>query len=415
MEHIAFLLFLHRIFFLSMNQRVSIFLAFIALLFTLSCHRDSSNKQYDTKSEAVIRIVGTLEGGAGAEVMLEEMGAREFIPIDTVECDQTGSFEFSFGADHIAFYVLRYETRNRVTLLIEPGETLHFSGSVQDEVVYSVKGSRGSELLKELSDQHQKTLVALGDISRSNMEVMDDPDYVSIKQNLDRKFDSVTSLFHDYSLRFIHTHGESLAILVALYNLYGQGLPVFHPEKDLAVYRYVDSVLYDTYSGFDAVDLLHAQVSEALLLQEQGAHFQSIQPGEIAPDFVSSRPDGSELALSDLRGNYVLINFWAGWSQLSREENGILKQADSAYREFPFRILQVSLDEEMGIWIAAIKEDDLDWEQVSDLLRWDSPVVNLYQVEKIPSNVLVDPDGKVVETDLLGNRLLEKLESIFNP
>jgi peroxiredoxin len=202
---------------------------------------------------------------------------------------------------------------------------------------------------------------------------------------------------------------------VALYNLYGQGLPVFHPEEDLEVYRYVDSVLYAQHSGFEAVDLLHAQVSEAAFLQEQTTHFQSIQPGEIAPDFVSSRPDGSELALSDLRGNYVLVSFWAGWSQLSREENRMLKQAISTFREYPFKILQVSLDEDKNVWTSAIREDELEGEQVSDLLRWDSPVASLYQVEKIPSNVLVDPSGKVVETDLLGDELIEKLEFIFTP
>jgi peroxiredoxin len=247
------------------------------------------------------------------------------------------------------------------------------------------------------------------------MEIMGDPAYPSEKMELDRKFDSVTSEFRDYSLSFIHTNPESLAILVALYNLYGQGLPVFHPEEDLEVYRYVDSALSAHYSGFEAVDLLHAQLSEATFLQEQSAHFQSIRPGEIAPDFVSSRPDGSELALSDLRGNYVLISFWAGWSQLSREENGILNQAVSTFREYPFKLLQVSLDETKQVWTSAIREDRLEGEQVSDLLRWDSPVVNLYQVDRIPSNVLVDPSGKVVETDLLGNELLEKLESLFNP
>jgi peroxiredoxin len=398
-----------------MNIKSAILIASAAMLFTTSCKRKDSNRSSNLREASVIQIEGKIDSGEGSEVLLEEMGARAFIPIDTVMCDASGSFEFNFTADQVAFYVMRYGARNRVTLLLEPGERLLFSGSMADESDYVVKGSHGSELLKELSDRHQKTLKALEEISSRNMEIMGDPSYASMKMKLDRKFDSLTSDFHDFSLNFIHTNRESLAILVALYNLYGQALPVFHPEADLEVYRFVDSVLYTQYSGFEAVDLLHSQLSEAILLQEQSAHFQSIQPGEIAPDFVSSRPDGSELALSDLRGNYVLVSFWAGWSQLSRDENGILNQANSTYREYPFKILQVSLDENREVWTAAIREDGLEGEQVSDLLRWDSPVVNLYQVEKIPSNILVDPSGKVVAADLLGNELLEKLESIFNP
>ena len=397
-----------------MQQQTAAFIAFSVMLIAMGCHNNEPTQQFSPGSATDIQIEGTLEGGAGSEVLLEEMGARAFIPIDTVVCDGSGFFEFNFSADQVAFYVLRYGTRNRATLLIEPGEELLFSGSIKDESVYSVKGSRDSELLKKLSDAHQKALRELAVISRSNMEIMGDPAYASEKMELDRKFDSVTSEFRDYSLSFIHTNPESLAILVALYNLYGQGLPVFHPEEDLEVYRYVDSALSAHYSGFEAVDLLHAQLSEATFLQEQSAHFQSIRPGEIAPDFVSSRPDGSELALSDLRGNYVLISFWAGWSQLSREENGILNQAVSTFREYPFKLLQVSLDDSREVWINAIQEDRLgDWYHVSDLNRWETPAADLYYLEKIPSNVLVDPGGRIVATDLFGKRIIDKLDLIF--
>ena len=139
-----------------------------------------------------------------------------------------------------------------------------------------------------------------------------------------------------------------------------------------------------------------------------------IQNGEIAPDFVSSRPDGSDLALSDLRGNYVLLSFWAGWSYMSRDENSVLKKAQELYGRFNFRILQVSFDDSRETWLHAIKEDGLDWEHVSELKRWETQVADLYHVEKIPSNVLVDPSGRVVETDLFGDRLLEELELIFS-
>ena len=138
-----------------------------------------------------------------------------------------------------------------------------------------------------------------------------------------------------------------------------------------------------------------------------------LQKGEIAPDFVSSQPDGEELALYDLKGNYVLLSFWAGWSRLSREENVTLREAYEKYQHQPFRILQVSLDEEKNSWTEAILEDELIWDHVSDLMRWESGVVDLYRIEKIPSTLLIDPSGRIIETDLFGNRLLETLEAIF--
>jgi peroxiredoxin len=395
--------------------RLTVIISTSLILLAYGCLKQKPGQTVETSESGTVQITGNLEGGVGQRVLLEEMGAREFIPVDTVVCNASGSFKISFVAAEVAFYVLRYGENKRITLLIEPGEQVELSGSMEESGSYTVQGSIGSKLLHQLSEQHQWTLAALGEITRKNMELVSDPEYATLKSELDRKFDSITSAFHEYSVQFIKTHSESLAILVALYNLYGQGLPVFHPSDDMDVYRYVDSALYSQYSGIEAVDLLHAQITEASLSLGQDEHLQSLQQGEIAPDFVSSRPDGSQLALSDLKGNYVLVSFWAGWSALSREENAFLKKAFQTYSGHRFKILQVSLDDSLEDWAGAIDADGLEWDQVSDLQRWDSPVADLYRVEKIPSNVLVDPFGRVVDRDLLGERLLVILESIFNP
>ncbi|MGW8316903.1 MAG: thioredoxin-like domain-containing protein [Bacteroidales bacterium] len=375
------------------------------------------DKSSDGRGKASHQIVlkGTLDNGAKSQVWIEEMAAREFIPIDTVNCDSEGHFALSFPAEGPAFYVLHYGTDQRATLLMEPGEEPVFTGTLGEGNSYRIQGSPGSLLLNELSEEHLRTLKALGEVARRNMELSSDPNFSLLKPGLDRKFDSITASFRDYSLRFIKENSESLSILIALYNLYGQGLPVFHPSEDLGVYQYVDSVLYIRFPDVEAVELLHAQIAEAEIGMERDEHMAGLQKGKIAPDFVSSRPDGSELALSDLRGNYVLISFWAAWSKVSREENRVLKEAYETFRQYPFTILQVSLDDDREEWIRVIREEGLAWEQVSDLQRWDSPVANLYRVEKIPSNVLVDPEGRVVDTDILGDALKTTLESIFTP
>ncbi len=377
------------------------------------CLRKGTHDTEQGSYQNSVRIRGRIENGAHEIVRLEEMAAREFIPLDTVTCDGSGAFEITFTPEGVAFYVLRYGPSGYVTLLIEPGEQISFTGHLGNTDTYQVEGSPGSALLRSLAVEHKATLNRLGDITRKNMAYASSPDYVERKGVFDRQFDSITSGFHDYSLRFIHDHSGSLAILVALYNLYGQALPVFDPETDLAVYRYADSVLMNRYSEFEAVQLLHAQVTEAVHLMNSDKQIDHLQKGEIAPDFVSSRPDGSQLALSDLRNDYVLLSFWAGWSRLSRDENETLREAMRLFGKRNFRILQVSFDDNREIWTRAIREDSLAWDHVSDLRRWETPVADLYHVEKIPFMVLIDPAGRVVESNLPGEELITRLQSIF--
>ena len=397
-----------------MIKETAIYFLIFLLISASGCKQKKQAALGEGGQEHGTEIRGTLQDGAGESVLLEEMGAREYIPMDTVVCDESGNFTIAFKQEQIAFYVLRYGVSGYITLLIEPGESLIFSGQLGDKDSYSISGSPGSALLQTLAAEHKKALDALGEISRKNREFVSAPDYSELKLKLNLQFDSITSAFQDYSIRFIHENVRSPAIMIALYNLYGQGIPVFHPSTDFQMYHFVDSALMTNHSELEAVRMLHAQVAEAKLLMESDQQSSLLKKGEIAPDFVSSRPDGSALALSSLRGNFVLLDFWASWSNLSREENATLLKAWEQFGKMNFRILQVSVDDKQRAWTEAIEEDGLVWDHVSELKRWETPVVDLYGVEKIPFNVLIDPSGKIVETDLYGELLLNKLEQLLN-
>ncbi len=396
-----------------MQTRISLYLIPVILIISMSCHQNRSNENLAVNNDLQLQLKGVIAGCTGEKIIIEEMGAREYIPLDTAVCNSSGEFELSFIVDHTSFYVLRFGKSGYITLLMEPGESVEFVGTTEQLGNYNVKGSPGSELLLTLNIEHKRALEALGEITQKNMQYMTSPEYSDLKLEFDRQFDSITAQFRTYSLHYIEENKGSLAILVALYNLYGQGLPVFDPGMDFGVYRFVDSVLMVNYSDFETVQLLHAQVTESEQLIDENRPIVSLEKGKIAPDFVSSRPEGEELALSDLRGNYVLLNFWAGWSQLSRDENRSLLKAMNTYGDQNLKILQVSLDDDHQVWLDAIREDQLKWDHVSDLKRWDTPAVDLYGVDRIPFMVVIDPEGRIMETNLFGAELLKELEHIF--
>lgn len=140
-----------------------------------------------------------------------------------------------------------------------------------------------------------------------------------------------------------------------------------------------------------------------------------IQIGNQSPDFEQKNAEGKSVKLSDFRGKYVLIDFWASWCGPCRAENPNLVKLYENFKEKDFEILGVSLDNQSqkNAWLQAIKKDQLTWTQVSDLRGMDNNVAKLYGVVAIPANVPVDPAGKIIARDLRGSDLQQKLKVLL--
>jgi peroxiredoxin len=142
-----------------------------------------------------------------------------------------------------------------------------------------------------------------------------------------------------------------------------------------------------------------------------------LEVGDIAPNISMPDTKGEILSLYDLRGNIVLIHFWAAWCRPCRHENVELAELYKLFKdkrlksENGFRIYSVSLDKTRENWLSAIEKDELTWkEHVSVLKGWDSPAAIAFDIRAIPAGILIDGNGKIVAK----NPKIEQLQQILS-
>lgn len=313
--------------------------------------------------------------------------------IDSAMLTESGEFKFNVASPDADFYFISAKEKSYL-LAAQNGDEIEFSADFASQTGdYIMSGADAATKLKEFSSMN-------AEYGKMNMAIQEEykkklSENPALKDSLERvlipRFEKNVEAFSTKAIAFAKDNQSNLAGFYAISSL--------DPAK-------FETSLLEYAEGIKGKFPNTKAVKDFIVKMDK---LKTVAVGQIAPDFETLSTEGKSIKLSDLRGKYVLLDFWASWCAPCREENPNLVAQYNSFKDKNFTIFSVSLDDNKDKWLSAIKADNLSWTNVSDLKQWDSKVVGLYSIEGIPSSFLLDEKGKIIAKNLRGPQLQEFL------
>ncbi len=351
-------------------------------------------------------ICGTWEGGAGDTlVVCEKAKDADSVFVAAAPVAPDGTFSVTVKTDYPKRLTLCYGDKSKnifagkdsVKVTITPKSGTDKKGKAYSTFSCTVDGGRDQKILEDGEDfNFSNAFIQLGTmIMASKLADMTDQKQIdSVSRGITMMKEAYDSIIGVY----LDTTRNSVAVTYFFEDFLLKNRPFEYVQTR---YNDLDKAVKTCPQG--------VKIGQEI---ERASHFSV---GGTPEDFTLPDPDGNNFSLSQLRGHYTIIDFWASWCGPCLAEAPNVKAIYEKHHKDGLEILGVSLDEEKSRdkWVAAIQKNGLDWHQVSSLKGWDCPVAKSFNVTGIPRMFILDPDGKIIAQDLRGEELAAKIDEIY--
>ncbi len=373
----------------------------------------------DDKAKDKFEVSGVLTNSNAKVVYLEEVPVTTMQPViaDSAVLGKDGKYKLKATSKEAAIYNLRLDQNNfPLASVVNDASKVTLDATFSKEgnnfaEKYEVKGSKGSQQMKEFMTSFNNDLQKIYLLSKQGDSLQSIKAADSLMLPIVMQHQEITTRLKSFILdELAKVENPAQALYQLGYYQSTANNPAFglQPLQNEEVTTIING-LAAKYPDHSAVVRIKASLD-----QQAAQQAASALTGKMAPEIALPDVNGKEVKLSSFKGKYVLVDFWASWCGPCRAENPTVVNAYKKFKDKNFTILGVSLDEDKAKWLKAIKDDGLTWTHISDLKYWQSVVVPMYNIQGIPFNVLLDPDGKVIAENLRGPQLEEKLAEVLH-
>ena len=383
---------------LTMSKKIVLVLALVVVI--LSCNKAGDNEYI---------VTGTIKGienGKTVTLEVQDQVTGQLKPIDTVKIEN-GKFTFIGSAKEPEMHLIQVEkVEGKIPFILENGD-IDMVINKDSISITKVTGTYNNDELTSYKENGMKIQKKMMKFQKDNMAKMTEAQQKNdtvIMNSLRKEYSKFQEEFATQSEEYLNTHPKAFISALIIEGMFNQMIP--DVSKIKKYYTALDKSIKDTKHGKNIKTKLDQ-------LTKPVAAVGATEVGSIAPDFIAPSPNGKPISLKESLGKVTIIDFWASWCKPCRAENPANVAMYNELHAKGLNIIGVSLDKDAAKWKEAIVKDKLTWNQISNLKEFDDPIALTYNIQQIPSTLVLDASGKIIAKDLRGAELKAKVVELL--